>query len=66
VGSLREVLRATCGVRGGVVMAARQPGLVALSFPPGDGAVLLARAYRQPARTGPRAVRFVARFASQR
>ncbi|MDR7537555.1 MAG: hypothetical protein QN183_14500 [Armatimonadota bacterium] len=66
VASLRRVLRTTCGVQEGVVEPTRQAGLVALSYAAADGTAILARAYHRPVRTGPRAVRFVARFASPR
>lgn len=61
-----RALRSACGVRAGRVEAAGPGGMARITYSLGDGERILACAYGRPGRTGPRAAKFVSRFARQR
>ncbi|MDR7521959.1 MAG: hypothetical protein QN168_05790 [Armatimonadota bacterium] len=59
---LNQALQAICGVRTGTLGPSGHRGLTQLTFSRRDAVKILACAYRRPLRTGPRAVKFAARF----
>jgi hypothetical protein len=60
---LGRLLHSVCGTRTGSMEAFGSTGLAQLTFSPEDSLAVLGCAYQNPVRTGPRAAKFVARFA---
>ncbi len=59
---LNRLLQAACGISGGIVTPFGRLGLTKVTFSSGDSRRILEQAYRSPARTMPRAAKFLERF----
>lgn len=63
VEGLSRALESVCGIGGGTVTPSGRLGLAKVAFSAADTTRILAQAYRRPARSSPRAAKFVERFA---
>jgi len=63
VEGLSRALQSVCGIGGGTVAPSGRLGLTQVTFSAADTTRILKHAYRRPARSSPRAAKFVERFA---